>query len=220
MFLFSILNSLVWATTWRFTAFSLGKSSEKLVSIILPVFTWRHSGHVGVQEQKNIWWFLLFSTPTWPLRLLSLASLGSVWKPRISAVNLSFVKKSRVRVNQFLNEQAQMANGVEDEVKMKKLRSFQWGSTQGLDSDFSMCFVSGIIKRIYYDTLTNMRGRHIGIDTRSDIGLTMYSPEEGRTAESLWRQEDKKTKEERERGKEDQRQEDDTFLFEVAHILI
>ena len=29
---------------------------------------------------KRIWYFLLFGTPTWPLRLLSFVSPGSVWK--------------------------------------------------------------------------------------------------------------------------------------------
>ena len=43
----------------------------------------RHDGHVGVVLTKELWLFLLFGTPTWPLWLLSFVSLGTVWKPRI-----------------------------------------------------------------------------------------------------------------------------------------
>ena len=50
---------------------------------MMPVFTWRHGGHVGVLLTKEFWLFLLFGTPTWPLCLLSFVSLGIVWKPRI-----------------------------------------------------------------------------------------------------------------------------------------
>ena len=49
----------------------------------LPVFTWRHGGHIGVLSTKEFWLFLLFGTPTWPLCLFSFVSVKIVWKPRI-----------------------------------------------------------------------------------------------------------------------------------------
>ena len=58
--------------------------SKRKKNGILPVFTWRHGGHVGILLTKEFWIFLLFGTPTWPLCLLYFVSPKIVWKRRIS----------------------------------------------------------------------------------------------------------------------------------------
>ena len=57
---------------------SLG-GKHSFISSKLPVFTWRHGGHVSVTLTREFWLFLLFGTPTWPYVYCLLYLLGLLW---------------------------------------------------------------------------------------------------------------------------------------------